>query len=90
MSADTEHGAEAAASGGGVREAFAWLMAEAERIPYGEVGVTLTIHDGRVTKIERRSAEKHAVLPAGSDSLHSWDRRPKEGQANEQFSKRQR
>ena len=48
--------------GGGVRSALRWLMAEADRISYGEVGVMLVVHERKVTRIERRSTEKEQVL----------------------------
>ncbi|TFH50685.1 MAG: DUF2292 domain-containing protein [Methanothrix sp.] len=49
-----------------VLAASAWLEQEAARMAFGEVGVTLIVHDGNVVRIERCVVKK-TVASAGRD-----------------------
>ena len=41
-----------------IAEATSWLEREAQRVYFGEVGIALVIHGGRITRIERSVVEK--------------------------------
>lgn len=38
--------------------AMAWLQENAGRVQYGEIGITLVVHAGEVTRIEKIVKEK--------------------------------
>jgi hypothetical protein len=49
-----------------IQAAAGWLRAEAARVPFGEIGVRLFLHNGTVARTERMTSEKR--LPEnGSD-----------------------
>jgi hypothetical protein len=39
-----------------IQSASSWLQREAERIPFGSVGITIVLHRGAVSKVERSSS----------------------------------
>lgn len=47
--------------GDNVASALEWLVSESQRVAFGEVGVKLILHEGRIQKVERSVSEKQAV-----------------------------
>lgn len=50
-----------------IAAAINWLEREALRVPYGEVGVVLILHAGRVARIEKTTVERNQ--PTRGDRL---------------------
>jgi len=51
------------------REAIAWLAHEMERVQFGDIGITLVIHAGRLTRVVRTITEK--TLPKSGNPFPS-------------------
>ena len=51
-----------------IATASAWLEREAARVAFGEVGITLVMHAGRLVRIERTVREK---APPNAEESHS-------------------
>jgi hypothetical protein len=41
-----------------VADSIRWLLQELGKIPYGEIALTFTVHDGTVRTIDRSTREK--------------------------------
>jgi hypothetical protein len=51
-----------------IADATGWLLFELGQIRFGEVGVRLVIHEGRVVRVERTTTEKAQAPKRPSDS----------------------
>ncbi|MBD3666905.1 MAG: hypothetical protein HUJ16_03025 [Kangiella sp.] len=40
-----------------IQQLAAWLDKEADGVPFGEIGVTVTMHGGRINRVSRSSTE---------------------------------
>jgi len=49
-----------------IAAAAAWMRSEAVRLPFGTVGVSLTLHRGSVTRVDRTSSA--SLKPGTGDS----------------------